>query len=174
LTWLNRRGGCTSRTKRRNHDTFDDFAIKDPESDKMGYNDTAMSNVTASNGGVNPASPFQRRMAPPLGPQTTGYMNLGNDEFSESSTQVMPLMNQDMAGAGYPPMVHQQHQQADPYYATGYGNPDYKTQLHQPTDPWQQDQQQQPYYPTITSPQSVHDNHHQMKPDTVDHKPHEI
>ncbi|ORZ06058.1 hypothetical protein BCR42DRAFT_427606 [Absidia repens] len=185
LTWLNRRGGCTSRTKRRNHDTFDDFAMnmKDPESANMGAAAaaaTAGAGAGASGNGMSPVSPFQRRMAP-IAPQTTGYMNLGNDEFSETSTAV-PLMNQDMAG--YPPAgagINQHGQPADPYY--GYGNTDYKTQLYHQNDGgmdhWQQQQQQQDqqhyYGAPMTSPQSSNQHdHHQMKPDAVDYKPHEI
>ncbi|KAI8338083.1 hypothetical protein BC941DRAFT_424553 [Chlamydoabsidia padenii] len=115
LTWLNRRGGCTSRTKPRNQAAFEEFAMKDPEhGTTMGYNDTA--------------SPFQRRMAPMI-PQTTGYMNLGHEDFSDTSTAV-PM---DPYGGGY-----KTQQQPDPYYFAP----------------------QQP--------------NHQMKPDTIDHKPNEL
>ncbi|KAI8097045.1 uncharacterized protein BX664DRAFT_325465 [Halteromyces radiatus] len=169
LTWLNRRGGCTSRTKRRNHDTYDDFAMKDAESNNnMGFQqDNNTSGSSPSGAVMTPISPFQRRMAP-IAPQTTGYMNLGNDEYSETSTAV-PLMNQDLAG--YPsPVAAGLQQGGDPYY--GYANPDYTQHLPSAgTESWQQ---QQYYGKTLTSPQSANVHDHQMKPDAIEHKPHEV
>ncbi|CAO3590028.1 unnamed protein product [Absidia cylindrospora] len=145
LAWLNRRGGCTSRTKRRRHDTIDDFALNTDDSgnnNRVGVDDT-----------TNSASPFQRRMAPMA---QNSYLNLGNnnDDYSETTTAV-PL-------SGYPKAaIHDSYNQqpSDSYY--GYTN-------NQHLDPWQH------YGDSSASPQTPNTYDRRVKPDTVDYKPHQI
>ncbi|ORX56402.1 hypothetical protein DM01DRAFT_1020019 [Hesseltinella vesiculosa] len=152
VTWLNRRGGCTSRTKRRHIDNFDDFAT--------GGDDLPNENLAGMAAmGASPASPFQRRLVPPTGQQQNGsYMNLGDEDYgSETSGMVNPAYSQPY---GYPAHGDYYNQQPAMEMAPA----------------WQQsqdvvDQQQHmPYDPAYPSPAMS-----QMKPDTVDHhKPHEV
>ncbi|KAI8342002.1 hypothetical protein BC941DRAFT_415082 [Chlamydoabsidia padenii] len=140
LTWWKRRGGCTSRSKLRHHDTMDDLTNA-----KLEYN------------GTDPdASPFQRRMPPPVShPSTTGYMNMGND-----SDTTAPYMNRM---AGYP-SSHVPDSQC------GYSD----THRHSPFESGTQGIQQQYYNTSSTSLQSPNVPDRRVKPDTVDYKPHEV
>lgn len=170
VTWLNRHGGCASRTKdRRRQDNFNDFNNnQDLESNKMGYNNTPTSNNN-NNNNINdmsmsstaaPISPFQRRLVPATGQSATnGYMNLGDDEYSETST-ALPLMNQNQA------VYHHHHPPSSQPGVYDYSKTEYNNSYEM--DSWQQQQQQ--YYNPVPSPQNMT----QMKPDTIDHKPNEI
>ncbi|KAF7731749.1 hypothetical protein EC973_008263 [Apophysomyces ossiformis] len=91
-TWLNRRGGCARRSRRRNNDDFenqmDNYAMNKPEkgtSDKM-----------------SPSSPFQhaRRFVPP----TTGYVNLQDEDcaYQNHSASSPAMVHEQDLGYQYP------------------------------------------------------------------------
>lgn len=103
-------------------------------------------------------SPFQRRMAP----VAPGYMNMGNDEYSETTTA---YMNRDRM-AGYP-SSHVPDSQ--------YGHSDAHSPFESSSamDPWRQEKQQH-YGTSATSLQSPNVHDRRVKPDTVDYKPHEV
>ncbi|KAI9308639.1 hypothetical protein BJ944DRAFT_91386 [Cunninghamella echinulata] len=179
LTWLNRHGGCASRTKdRRRHDTYNDFNVnnhQDLESNKMGYhhqdntssphinNTNSMVNSNNNNPGASPLSPFQRRLVPATG-QTTGYMNLGDDDYSETSSGLMN-QNQPVYPATTQPGMYD-------YSKTEYNSYEMDAWQHQQQQQQHHHQPQQQYYNTAPSPHIQ--NMAQMKPDTIDHKPNEI
>ncbi|KAI8379272.1 uncharacterized protein BYT42DRAFT_568288 [Radiomyces spectabilis] len=160
LTWLNRHGGCASRTRRRNKHGFepqnDDFAI--------GMTENAVPKLqqppVGGNQGLDPVppSPFQhaRRFVPtPTNP--AGYMNLTDDEYTSAyHTNSTPLISphiqhQDMYHAS--PEMYQQHY--SPYQPPA-------ALAAAPMETWSAQHQPQPYLAQS------------MKPDTVEHKPNAV
>ncbi|KAI8052560.1 uncharacterized protein B0P05DRAFT_575546 [Gilbertella persicaria] len=99
LTWMNRRGGCTSRTRRRDRPT--DFVGE--EGFKMTENTVDPHSLGS------PASPFEqhaRRFVPP----TSGYMNLNDEEYG---------YHQTINTASYP-QDHQEYYTQPDYTAQNY------------------------------------------------------
>ncbi|GAN03580.1 hypothetical protein MAM1_0043d03035 [Mucor ambiguus] len=129
LTWMNRRGGCTSRTRRR--DVQEDFTNEDDY--KMTENTAAAGAIGAGAGAMHstdnlpPPSPFQhaRRFVPPTS-NPTGYMNLQDEEYGYHQ-------NANVAGAAYQPQQYQDYNAGGVYHDGSH--PDYN-----------QDYQQQEYY----------------------------
>ncbi|KAI8993643.1 hypothetical protein BDB01DRAFT_336785 [Pilobolus umbonatus] len=102
LTWLNRRGGCTSRTRRRDmgdefEGTGDMYDSKMPDNEGgTGRPELGMVHASAihSSDNLSPSSPYQngRRFAPPT-MNSNGYMDLTDDDHGY-----------------YPPVEHNQYQ----------------------------------------------------------------
>ncbi|KAI9361960.1 hypothetical protein BD770DRAFT_383036 [Pilaira anomala] len=145
LTWLNRHGGCTSRTRRR--DIQQDFNAHDNEYDlKMTENVTGGGvGMVASNTGamhssdnLPPPAPFQRRFVPPTS-NPTGYMNLTDEEYGYHNGQTN----------GYQQQQQQQQQQQN--YGSEYD--------------YQQQQQQHPEY----QQQEYRNEYAQQQPDFIPH-----
>ncbi|KAL9537304.1 hypothetical protein MBANPS3_011895 [Mucor bainieri] len=184
LTWMNRRGGCTSRTRRR--DVQEDFTN---ENDYNMTENTAAAGAIGAGAGAGamhstdnlpPPSPFQhaRRFVPPTS-NPTGYMNLQDEEYGYHQN----------AGAGYQPQQYQDYNAGGVYHDGSH--PDYN-QDYQQQEYYNYSadgsvtggsshggyQQQQAYYahapgsnvtsPTLTNTAPLH---HQMKPDQVEQKP---
>ncbi|ORE08004.1 hypothetical protein BCV72DRAFT_261760 [Rhizopus microsporus var. microsporus] len=156
LTWLNRHGGCASRTRRRGANSHDDFGNN---TDDMKMSENPAGNSAPEHGA--PASPFQhaRRFVPP----NTGYMNLTDEEYGYQQNN-------------YPQEYHQEHYSPnEPIYEYNANSSAYQ-QSHQYQDyGYQQPQQPQPqhyYQPTsnITSPTLTNANA-PLKPDQIEQKP---
>lgn len=156
LTWLNRHGGCASRTRRRGANSHDDFGNN---TDDMKMSENPAGNNTPEHGA--PVSPFQhaRRFVPP----NTGYMNLTDEEYGYQQNN-------------YPQEYHQEHYSPnEPIYDYNANSNAYQ-QPHQYQDyGYQQPQQPQPqhYYQTtsnITSPTLINTNA-PLKPDQIEQKP---
>ncbi|OBZ82758.1 hypothetical protein A0J61_09190, partial [Choanephora cucurbitarum] len=161
LTWMNRRGGCTSRTRRRDKSSND---FEGEANDYKMTEDHVGDNMHASN------SPFQhaRRFVPP----TSGYMNLNDEEhayhqeMNKPNYQYAPEYNSNTVGS--------QNPQAE-YYQQGYYNAG-----QPPSEYSSPNAYEQPYYntatgPNLTSPNVtnpvVGSNYQQMKPDQIEQKP---
>ncbi|KAI8373693.1 hypothetical protein BD560DRAFT_394053 [Blakeslea trispora] len=162
LTWMNRRGGCTSRTRRRDASGNNDF---EGGTDYKMTEDHVADNMHASN------SPFQhaRRFVPP----TSGYMNLNDEEhtyhqnMNTANYQYAPEYNSSTVN---PQNTQPEYYQQD-YYPTGQPVPEYASP----------NTYQQPYYnsatgpnltsPNVTNPVTVGSNYQQMKPDQIEQKP---
>ncbi|KAI8062444.1 hypothetical protein BC940DRAFT_322253 [Gongronella butleri] len=160
VTWLNRRGGCTSRTQRRHVDTFDDFAAG---GDDLEHNNNNNMAGMAAVGGA--ASPFQRRLVPPTaGNQSGSYMNLEDDYSSETTGMVAQTPGTQYSQPyAYPPAAS-----SGEYYGTDMAWQQQQQQLPPMTDPHEKHLPYDPAYPSPAMSQT-------MKPDAVDHhKPHEV
>jgi hypothetical protein len=129
LTWMNRRGGCTSRTRRR--DVQEDFSNDNDY--KMTENAAGLGAIAGGGSGamhssdnLPPPSPFQhaRRFVPPTS-NPTGYMNLQDEEYGYHQNANV--------GAGYQPQQYQDFNAGGVYHDGSH--PDYN-----------QDYQQQEYY----------------------------
>ncbi|KAG0825694.1 hypothetical protein G6F29_010601 [Rhizopus arrhizus] len=109
LTWLNRHGGCASRTRRRGDRTEINDNFENQDSMKM-------EQTTA------PASPFQhaRRFVPP----NTGYMNLTDEEYGYNSSYAAPAEHYNTS---YPTQYHNT--------TPSYQNYEYQTSNYPPTTP---------------------------------------
>ncbi|KAF1806020.1 hypothetical protein FB192DRAFT_1348418 [Mucor lusitanicus] len=140
LTWMNRRGGCTSRTRRR--DVQEDFTNENDY--KMTENAAAAGAIGAGAGAMHstdnlpPPSPFQhaRRFVPPTS-NPTGYMNLQDEEYGYHQ-------NANVGGAGYQPQQYQDYNAGGVYHDGSH--PDYN-----------QDYQQQEYYNNHEYAAAAHD-----------------
>lgn len=185
LTWMNRRGGCTSRTRRR--DVQEDFTNENDY--KMTENTVAAGGAGAmhSTDNLPPPSPFQhaRRFVPPTS-NPTGYMNLQDEEYGYHQNANV--------GAGYQPQQYQDynaggvyHDGSHPDYNQDYQQQEYYNNHEYAAHDYSADgsvtgsnhggYQQQAYYghapgsnvtsPTLTNAAPLH----QMKPDQVEQKP---
>ncbi|EPB93104.1 hypothetical protein HMPREF1544_00178 [Mucor circinelloides 1006PhL] len=185
LTWMNRRGGCTSRTRRR--DVQEDFTNENDY--KMTENTVAAGGAGAvhSTDNLPPPSPFQhaRRFVPPTS-NPTGYMNLQDEEYGYHQNANV--------GAGYQPQQYQDynagcvyHDGSHPDYNQDYQQQEYYNSHEYAAHDYSADgsvtgsnhggYQQQAYYghapgsnvtsPTLTNTAPLH----QMKPDQVEQKP---
>ncbi|KAI8644182.1 hypothetical protein BD408DRAFT_131997 [Parasitella parasitica] len=186
LTWMNRRGGCTSRTRRR--DAQEDFSNDDDY--KMTDNSVglgaAASGAMHSTDNIPSSSPFQhaRRFVPPTS-STTGYMNLQDEEYGYDQ-------NANVAGAGYQPQHYQDYNAGDVYHDGSHPeyNHDHQHYNEYAAHDYSADgsglggYQQQAFYnhapgssvtlPTLTSsvPLAPADTYRQqLKPDQVEQKP---
>lgn len=199
LTCLNRRGGCTSRTRRRN--VQQDFETHD--NDEYGIKMTDSHAMATTTENQAPSSPFQhaRRFVPPTS-NPTGYMNLTDEEYGYHQQQ-------NVNGATYQPQNYQDYNnnngsvagdypqhQADYNQQGEYAQHDYHheypvQQDYAPHPEYQHEGSavgsvgyQQGYYHTqpgsnVTSPTLVNppmmDNYHvPLKPDQIDQKPNAI
>lgn len=182
ITWLNRRGGCTKRTK-RNKDglSHDDYTIDMHQNDfaNHGSSAAAAAAAAAATGGVmgagglnhkssvEPLSPFDRRYTPTANP---GYEQPYTDYHDVYSQGGYSQDGYNSQGAysqqgDYPPAMHQQGEygmhdgygmqpQGDyGYYDTGYNNQ--QQQGYDSTRHEYYDPQQQKHYSDITSPTSA-------------------
>lgn len=140
ITWLNRRGGCTSRTRRRDQQDFDshdnEYDLKTSDNHNMGVGTVAGAGLgmAAAGGGMQssdnlPPSPFQhaRRFVPPTS-NANGYMNLNDEEYGYHHNNVN-YQNQGYQDYNNAPVV---------------GHSDYDYQQHSHPD-YSQDYQQDYY-----------------------------
>lgn len=120
ITWMNRRGGCTSRTNRRGRANASpqDFVNDDYAMAEAGTGAAAAGGAAAHNAN-DPSSPFQnaRRFVPP----TSGYMNLtDNDQEYSYHNNAAAVAGGAALGAGAAYGVHQgqeyYNQQGGEYY----------------------------------------------------------
>lgn len=140
LTWCNRRGGCTSRTRRRDAQTNFD-AGQDEYDMKMTDNhgvSVGAAGAMHSSDNLPPPSPFQhaRRFVPPTS-NPTGYMNLNDEEYgyhqNANAAAYQPQQagyqdyNNAPAAAGY-------HDGSHPDYNQDYQQDYYNQQQHQQQD----------------------------------------
>jgi hypothetical protein len=173
VTWLNRRGGCTSRTHRRDVEQNDDFMTENNNQTTAGGGMVASGAAAMqSSDNLPPPSPFQhaRRFVPPT-TNPTGYMNLTDEEYAyhNNGSNYQNYQDYQYKGDYSPQQTEYSSQQA-------YGHQDYYQQ-HEYQDP----NYQQGYYNTnsnVTTPTLVSsvipgsDGYHtQMKPDQVEQKP---
>lgn len=140
---MNRRGGCTSRTRRR--DVPVDF--EDPQHHHE--NDYNMKQTTS---GAEASSPFARRFVPPTA--NTGYMNLNDEEYYHQSDY-----NSQPYEQPYAPQ-----EQSQPYYQDQIYNQNYI----QPEQPYYQSPNE--VHATVT-PSTTTTFVQQLKPDQIEQKP---
>lgn len=183
ITWLNRRGGCTSRTRRRDQQDFDshdnEYDLKTTENHNMGTGGAAAGaglGMVAAGGAMQssdnlPPSPFQhaRRFVPPTS-NPNGYMNLTDEEYGYHHNNVN-YQNQGYQDYNNAPVVgnneydYQQHSHSD--YSQDYQQDYYGQQQSHPQEYGSHDMgvagayQQQGYYnhaapgSNVTSPTLV-------------------
>lgn len=155
LTCLNRRGGCTSRTRRRNiqqdfeaHDN--EYGIKMTDNHAMGAGAAGAAGAVGAGamaamhttGNQAPSSPFQhaRRFVPPTS-NPSGYMNLTDEEYgyhqqNTNAAAYQPQNYQDYNNASnasdYDYQQHSQQgdyvQQGDYAQQGGYAQHDYRNE----------------------------------------------
>lgn len=185
LAWLNRRGGCTSRSREKRTTDFEDFGLAETDFPHHRSPPMAASNLAAAGAGAGAAAAGGAAVAgaasptlPRLNEQGNFYNDAPSAEYGTNRHYVPSYQQPYGAPPGGPMSPGQQHQQQPGYYypESGY-----------------YDDQQQYYYDGSTAVSSQGYDHQQpqpqhmydagsaaaqrggdyYKPDTADGKPHQ-